>query len=232
MQVIQTVNFDDFNSPADGHLPQVSSDPGCLFQSSCAAGLPQATVGTLKRPASFSAPHNDSPEKQKTFGVRSQPVLPLWHTQPKFSLSSPSRPLLGADDDTPTADSGRSHAKWAVWDKELASQGRHGRSTQEPPISSHCSQPEEDSDFASRIKVGSHVKFFDKSILNYDTEGIMGVGVFIALRTTATVLAKGQLQRDVGALVFMSFLFLIGFHFTGGEFSQGSAAHILLVVPL
>lgn len=67
----------------------------------------------------------------------------------------------------------------------------------------------------SNIHVRRFVKYYEKSVLNYDAEGIIGPGVFLAAATKASILARKGLLRDLFLIISCSLLGAMGLHSCG-----------------
>jgi len=102
---------------------------------------------------------------------------------------------------------------WGSWERELAAEGL--------PTSTSSRQEEclsaEEKTFTSNIHVRRFVKYYEKSVLNYNAGGIIGPGVFPAALTAASILARKTLLRDLFLIMGCSLVAAIGLHSCGVE---------------
>jgi len=122
---------------------------------------------------------------------------------------------------------------WTAWDRAAAKQGRISTLPAVEPQEDQTDSQSRDNDFLSRIHVRWHVKYFDKSVLNYNTEGIVGPGVFPSIFTKASVLCSWRLDRDVLWILAISFgIWMALWHFNVQIREEDAAKLKALVMDL
>jgi len=115
----------------------------------------------------------------------------------------------------------------SVWERELARQGRKTSAHLQPAASEHSVKEQE---FMSHIRVRRHVKYFDRSVLNYDTEGIVGPGVFPSIFTSASVFGSWRLLRDLAVIVLLACLVMAALHCLAVEIREDDAEKLKALV--
>eukprot|EP00930_Biecheleria_cincta_P101994 TRINITY_DN93656_c0_g1_i1.p1 TRINITY_DN93656_c0_g1~~TRINITY_DN93656_c0_g1_i1.p1 ORF type:complete len:430 (+),score=47.63 TRINITY_DN93656_c0_g1_i1:62-1351(+) len=98
--------------------------------------------------------------------------------------------------ETAPAHAGRSSV--SAWEQENALQGATGGHRDYQNAGERL--------FSSKIRVRKYVKYYEKQVLNYDMDRIMGIGVFAASCASASLLGPGkcQLKCDVLIVVVLS----------------------------
>lgn len=85
----------------------------------------------------------------------------------------------------------RRESTWSTWEVHNAQEGAA------PAEVDPATLGQEEADFNENISVKRYVKYFLKSVLNYDAEKVIGPGVFLAATTAASILMRKQLLRDM-----------------------------------
>lgn len=108
--------------------------------------------------------------------------------QPNLSQADPSSGL-------------RRVSTWSTLDRELAQEGLSTAQSRSGRHDIEHTESMAEREFSNNIWVQGYVKYFQKSVLNYNSEGIIGPGVFIAAFTAASILNRKQLLRDIFLIV-------------------------------
>jgi len=120
---------------------------------------------------------------------------------------------------------------WQAWDRELAKQGRTTSFRPTPAATANGVAPSaQERDFLSKIRVRQYVKYHDKQVLNYDTEGIAGPGVFQAIFTSASVFGNWHLLRDVAIILTVSLTSMVILLLTKTEITESNAVKLKSLV--
>merc|ERR1740121_1634911 len=82
----------------------------------------------------------------------------------------------------------------------------------------------------SHIYARRYVKYYQKSVLNYNAEGVIGPGVFVAAMTSASILARKTLLRDLFLIIICSLLAGVGLHQFGVEVGDSDMGKLVNLV--
>lgn len=94
---------------------------------------------------------------------------------------------------------------------------------------SECRNKEEE-EFQSKLHRARYVTYFEKSVFTYLAESIIGPGVFLAAATSASILARKQLLRDLVLIICCSLLAGVGLHYFDIQVAETDANRLVKLV--
>jgi len=119
---------------------------------------------------------------------------------------------------------------WPAWDRELAKQGRSTSLRPTPEAAKRGEPSAQERDFLSKIRVRQFVKYHDNQVLNYDTEGIAGPGVFRAIFTHASVFGNWRVLRDVAIILLVCIISVVTLFLAKTEITEANAVKLKSLV--